>query len=236
MPDPSVPIQQQTPTTEAITSPEPPALPAEPTAIPAQPPAAPTTIEQPEMVAHDDWSAMAPLTERFIPQQPERITLHHEGVIFDGSRSAREYLQAIQRWVITSLGWPDIPYHFIIDLDGTIYEGRPLNMLGDTHTSYDLQNMVQVAVLGKYDAGEQVPEQQQLDAIVSIMSWIALEHSIPADAEHIKGHRDYIEWNEEKGMHIDPVTGENITCPGDTLYKHFPSIIHRVAERLSHVR
>ncbi|NJN66846.1 MAG: N-acetylmuramoyl-L-alanine amidase [Chloroflexaceae bacterium] len=172
----------------------------------------------------------------FVPQQPEHITLHHEGVIFDGSLPAPDYLRAIQHWVITSVGWPDIPYHFIIDLDGIIYEGRPLDARGDTHTSYDLQNMAQIAVLGKYDEGEQVPDERQIDAIIDIMTWLAFEYHIPPDAEHIKGHRDYIPVDSATGLHIDPMTGESITCPGDNLYVYLPSIINEVADRLASMR
>jgi hypothetical protein len=35
--------------------------------------------------------------------------------------------------------------------------------------------------------------------------------------DRIRGHRDFIPIND-KGEHIDPRTGEKITCPGDNLY------------------
>jgi hypothetical protein len=156
--------------------------------------------------------------EAFTPQIPQRITLHHEGVLLTGSISEPNYLaNTVQNWSINERGWPDIPYHFIIGLNGTIYEGRPIMARGDSNTTYDLDGHVHIAVLGKYDAGEQEPAEIQIDAIVRLMAWIAATYDI---APHtINGHRDFIPVNAY-GDHIDSGTGEIITCPGDNLYRY----------------
>lgn len=36
----------------------------------------------------------------------------------------------IRRWHVKGNGWSDIGYHFVIELDGTIKEGRPLDKIG----------------------------------------------------------------------------------------------------------
>lgn len=171
---------------------------------------------KPPIIAHADWGAMKPAGP-FVPQQPHRITLHHEGVPFDSSMSAPDYLRHVQDWCINHRKWPDIPYHFLIDLEGNIYEGRPLSARGDTNTSYDPQDHALVALLGKYDAGEQQPNQMQIDSIIALMAWIADTYEISPDLIH--GHRDFIPLND-KGEPIDPRTGEKITCPGDNLYRY----------------
>lgn len=168
------------------------------------------------MILHAEWGAAKPAYP-FKPQRPSRITLHHEGVYFDASMSAPEYLRHVQDWSIRHRRWPDIPYHFLIDLEGRIYEGRPLDARGDTNTSYDLQDHALVALLGKYDAGEQRPNRAQIDAVIALMAWIADIYQIPPDRIH--GHRDFIPVND-KGEHIDPQTHEKITCPGDNLYHY----------------
>jgi hypothetical protein len=221
--------------TQAMADATPEAMDALPDTATVQPDDSTTgTVSRPPIVSNAEWSGMTSNIP-FVPQQPELITLHHEGVIFDGSMPADEYLRSVQRWSITNRGWPDIPYHFMIDLEGVIYEGRPINARGSTNTGYDTQNMVQVAVLGKYDAGEQVPNQMQIEAIIDIMAWIAATYNIPPDAAHIKGHRDYIPFNESLGYHIDARTGEKITCPGDNLYVYLENgiILNGIAERLA---
>ena len=35
-------------------------------------------------------------------------------------------VDTIRRWHVTGNGWKDVGYHFIIKLDGTVEDGRPL--------------------------------------------------------------------------------------------------------------
>ncbi|WP_129633699.1 N-acetylmuramoyl-L-alanine amidase [Candidatus Oscillochloris fontis] len=185
--------------------------------IPADPtPTVHIPVPKPAIVSRAAWGA-AEAVGTFIPLDPREITLHHEGVLFDGTIPASQYIRQVQRWSIDNRKWPDIPYHFLIDLEGTIYEGRTLAAQGSSNTDYDLQGHIQVAVLGKYDAGEQEPNPTQITAIIELMAWIADTYHLAPDTIH--GHRDFIPLNA-RGEHIDPRTGSRITCPGDNLYRY----------------
>jgi hypothetical protein len=185
-----------------------------------------TPITAPSLIHHDAW-ARPVLTKEFKQHTLQLITLHHEGVYFDGKKeSARAYLRSVQRWGQNSRGWADIPYHFIIDLEGRIFEGRPLWAKGDTNTLYDLTGHALIAVLGDYNI--QMPNQQQLDIIIWVMAWIAQDYNIKV--ENIRGHKDYIPVNE-KGEHIDK--NVKITCPGDHLYTYLSSgYFHREVAKM----
>ncbi len=173
-------------------------------------------LAQPLIITQREWGGRQPV-RGFLPQQPRRITLHHEGVIFTGATPAPTYLRSLQAWSMDQRGWPDIPYHFLIDLEGHIYEGRPLNARGDSNTAYDLQDHVQIALLGKYDKGEQQPNEMQINAIIALIAWLVDQYNIPLNL--LRGHRDFIPLNA-KNEHIDVRTGERITCPGDNLYRY----------------
>jgi hypothetical protein len=201
---------------------------------PTAPPERPAELipaPRPAIITRAEWGAAKP-AYKYAPQRPSRITLHHEGVYFDGSIAAPDYLRHVQSWSIRYRRWADIPYHFLIDLEGQIYEGRPLDARGDTNTSYDLQDHALIAVLGKYDAGEQQPNHAQIDTVISLMAWIAGTYAISPD--RIYGHRQFIPLND-KGEHIDPRTGEKITCPGDNLFRYLAdqTIQHGVAHVLA---
>lgn len=190
-------------------------------------------VVKPPIITQREWGGLHP-TKGFLPQQPSRITLHHEGVIFDGSIPAPVYLQRVQTWSMSNRGWPDLPYHFLIDLEGLIYEGRPLTTRGDTNTAYNVQDHALVALLGKYDQGEQQPNQNQLTTIIALMAWIIDTYNISINT--IRGHRDFIPVNA-KGEHIDPKTHERITCPGDNLYRYLADgTIQRGIEHALHPR
>jgi hypothetical protein len=152
------------------------------------------------------------ITEGYVPHTIERITIHHDGAEFYGDAVARlKSLQSDAR----NRGWVDIPYHFLIDLEGNIYEGRPLQFVGDTATEYDPTGHALITVMGNYEVQE--INQAQLNAIVDLAAWLCYEYSIPP--ELIKGHRDYAA----------------TACPGKNLYRYLANgyIVNAVKERLN---
>ena len=151
------------------------------------------------------------ITEGYVPHTLDRITIHHDGAEFDGDAAAR--LQSLQNGS-RNRGWVDIPYHFLIDLEGNIYEGRPLGFVGDTATEYDPTGHALITVMGNYEV-QQINE-AQLAAIVDLASWLCYEYSIPP--QMIRGHKDYAA----------------TACPGKNLYRYLADgyIVSAVEERL----
>jgi non-ribosomal peptide synthetase component F len=135
-----------------------------------------------------DWDA-APPGDGMRRHAIERVTLHHTGPpAWHGSPAAPAYLRAIQAFHTgPERGWPDIAYHLLIDLDGVVWEGRPLAVAGDTATVYDPAGHALIAVLGDYD--EQTPNEAQRDAVTQAVAWLLDAHGLgPAS---VGGHRDY---------------------------------------------
>jgi N-acetyl-anhydromuramyl-L-alanine amidase AmpD len=151
------------------------------------------------------------ITEGYRPHTLERITLHHDGIAFYGG--AVERLKSLQASSIAR-GWVDIPYHFLIDLEGNIYEGRPLQYVGDTATEYDPTGHALITVMGNYEVQE--VNEAQLKAIVDLAAWLCYEYSIPPQL--IRGHRDYAA----------------TACPGANLYMYLANgyLVSAVEERL----
>jgi hypothetical protein len=152
------------------------------------------------------------ITEGYVPHTVDRITLHHDGAEFYGGAEAR--LRGLQSWSRRVRGWVDIPYHFMIDLEGNIYQARPLQYVGDTATEYDPTGHALITVMGNYEVQE--VNQAQLAAIVDLAAWICYEYDI--SPQLIKGHRDYAA----------------TSCPGTNLYLYLTNgyIASAVEERL----
>jgi hypothetical protein len=144
------------------------------------------------------------------------ITLHHQGEPFKPGTDPRQYLRNLQSWSRGTKHWADIPYHYIIDLDGVIYEGRNINFAGDTNTEYDPMGHALIEVVGNFEEVE--PNQKQLDAVVDLMAMLAAKYHVPV--ERIASHRDY--------------SGQTV-CPGKNLYQYVESGYFRekVAQRLA---
>jgi len=132
----------------------------------------------------------------------EKITIHHGGEQFPDDRDPVQYLRALQSWSRSDKGWIDIPYHFVIDLQGTVYEARPLQYPGDTNTSYDPTGHALIQVVGDYRDREL--SAAQLTAVIRLSAMLARLHEV--SVSDIRGHQDY-------------APGETV-CPGENIYRY----------------
>lgn len=77
----------------------------------------------------------------------KRIILHctatPEGKHFD--------VDTIRRWHVKDRGWRDIGYHYVIYIDGSVHEGRPLEQVG-AHTSGHNKDSIGIVYVGGCDA------------------------------------------------------------------------------------
>jgi hypothetical protein len=144
------------------------------------------------------------------------ITLHHQGEPYKPGTDPQQYLRNLQTWSRNTKHWLDIPYHYIIDLDGKIFEGRKIEYAGDTNTEYDPTGHALIEVVGNFEEVE--PNQQQLDAVVRLMAMLAKKYGVTLD--HIASHRDF---------------SKQTVCPGANLYRYVQEgyFRHKVALRLA---
>jgi hypothetical protein len=158
----------------------------------------------PPIVAVAAWGG-TPMTDvmkaKAIQHVPTRISLHHGGVAFLRDKDPQQYLRNLQSWSRATRMWADIPYHYLIDLDGKVYEGRDVNYAGDTNTAYDPTGHALIVVLGNFEEVE--PNAAQLDAVTATMIMLAQRFQIAPDK--IGGHKDF-------------ATGTS--CPGKSLYPY----------------
>jgi len=154
--------------------------------------------EKQRIIPVEEWGGVA--VQQEIPaQEIKNITLHHGGVEFTRNDDPEEYLRNLQWWSRTEKGWIDIPYHYLIDLDGRIYEGRDIRYAGDTNTEYDPTGHALICVFGNYEIIK--PNQKQLESIVWLMTKLCKDYRLSPNV--IASHLDY---------------AERTVCPGKNLY------------------
>lgn len=162
------------------------------------------------MIGRDGWQAANP-TGSYLAHEPDRITIHHTASLLSDNRSAPEHIRGHQRFHQRDRGWVDLAYHFIIDREGNVYEGRPVDVRGDTATTYDPTGHLLPCLEGDYD--RQDPTPAQIDALVNLVAWMTVTHRI--DPSRIGGHRD----------HADT------SCPGDRVYELLDEVRDAVSAR-----
>lgn len=153
-----------------------------------------------EVVPRAAWESVDP---PFVIDKHEirQITIHHGGETYREGRDTGEYLRSLQSWSRSDREWMDIPYHFVIDLEGGVYEARPIEYPGDTNTSYDPTGHALVVVVGNYE--ERELDEEQYSSLVSLTAFLAEKYDV--DADLIKAHKDFAE----------------TACPGENIYRLF---------------
>lgn len=134
-----------------------------------------------------------------IPHRISHVTLHHTGDAqpLRPGDDPMQRLRGLQAWGARDRNWWDVPYHFLMDLDGSIYEGRDYHYMGETNTTYDPGGHFLISIIGNY--GRQEPTQAQIEAIADLMAWALMEFDLAVD--RIGGHYNYA----------------NTSCPGQHL-------------------
>jgi serine-type D-Ala-D-Ala carboxypeptidase/endopeptidase (penicillin-binding protein 4) len=147
-----------------------------------------TVASLPRAVAASAVAGGAELRLR-VPHRITHVTLHHTGFpepLRPGEDPVLR-LRNLQSWGASDRLWWDVPYHFLIDLEGRVYEGRDWRYKGDTNTTYEPGGHFLISVLGNYEIQEPTPA--QVEAIADLMAWAAARFDVPLD--RIGGHYDY---------------------------------------------
>jgi hypothetical protein len=159
------------------------------------------------------WGADSP--RPYQQHNPLRITIHHEGTKLELKDDAAAKIKAIQKWGMgKDRNWTDIPYHFLIAPDGTIYEGRDPLTVGETATEYDPAGHLLITCLGNLEVQEVT--EAQLNSVIKAIAWACKKYNISPDT--IASHRDY---------------STQTTCPGKNLYQFLQNgYIHTEVKKL----
>ena len=96
--------------------------------------------------------------------------------------------EIIRDWHILDRGWSDIGYHYVIELDGTIEEGRPIERVG-AHAKGHNRGSVGICYVGGVDSqmnAKDTRTPQQKESLEMIIKDLICEHPIKT----IIGHCD----------------------------------------------
>lgn len=139
----------------------------------------------------------------------DTIAIHHT------ERPVNEDIKSLQSYFQNRRDYADIGYHFVIGVDGTVYEGRPINIKG-AHIASNNTGKIGIALMGNFHKGNffsnlrnyiqkaspTEPTGVQINSLEEMIKIIDLVYGVNA----VGGHRDFT------------LPGYESVCPGDLCY------------------
>lgn len=189
------PITTTTPASSATTSTT--RIPSTTTTMPQPAGTIATAVGVVQAICRSAWGERepsGPMTSHTI----DRMTVHHTASLLEGNQMAPALARVHENRHMVDQGWVDLAYHFLVDANGNVYEGRPVTAVGDTMTDYDPTGHFLVCAEG--DFNNQAIPAAQVSAVADVLAWGAVHFEV--DPSTIQGHRDWA----------------TTSCPGDNFY------------------
>jgi N-acetylmuramoyl-L-alanine amidase len=98
-------------------------------------------------------------------------------------------VEDIRRWHVQDRGWSDIGYHYVIELDGTVRTGRPLDRMG-AHVAGHNRDTVGVCYIGGLD-GAMRPKDTRTEAQKAALYQLTAELIGRFPGATVHGHNEY---------------------------------------------
>lgn len=138
-----------------------------------------TLTTRPVLIGRVDWSGRVEAAHP-TRSDPRGIVIHQ----IDAASSPGtivDLLRALLAYQTTVLGWEDMPYHYLIDGEGNLYEGR----LGGPSAAVDRlaggDTAIHVAVIAPRDTA---PSETAQGVLINLLAWLGQAYGIAPAGQH----------------------------------------------------
>ena len=170
-------------------------------------------VDKPKVISRKEWGAKEPKYGYSNHPYFDKMTLHHAaGWAAKSLNEGKAAVRSIQDFHQDGRGWSDIGYHFLVDMAGNIYQGRPETVLG-AHVGGANTGNIGVCLLGCYHPPEtSIPCYDEVaygseKSLIHLYAWISETYGVKPTV--LKGHRDYF---------------GTTSCPGDNAWATIPDL------------
>ena len=163
------------------------------------------------VISRERWGARA--SQCSSPEDDwYRMAIHHTAGPQTANGSVDEQLRGTQAYAMDSGGYCDIPYQMLVGYDGTLYEGRALDLASGATGGGNNPGNLAVCFIGCYHepdsacvggVGHDPTAEMMLRGQLLVQTLVRL-HDISTAEDNIRGHRDW--------------PGNSTACPGSLLH------------------
>ena len=99
-------------------------------------------------------------------------------------------VDTIRRWHVDGRGWSDIGYHYVIYLDGSVHDGRPIERSG-AHTIGQNRNSIGICYIGGVKKDGKTPKDTRTEEQKLALEQLLLDLKCEYPDATVHGHRDF---------------------------------------------
>jgi N-acetylmuramoyl-L-alanine amidase len=173
------------------------------------------------VIRRNEWSAAAPLSAARLEPGPYHPTLNRNGWrVYDTPLTSTLHTLAVHHSALPAgdgpakiqalhqgtRGFADIGYHFVIDAEGHLFEGRALNVRG-AHVGGHNTGAIGACLQGNFETSQPTAAQ------VSMLETLAIALRASYSISRLAGHRDFPD--------------NRTVCPGAALWPQLPALAGR---------
>ena len=115
-----------------------------------------------------------------------RIMLHCSATV-----EGKDYsVDTIRKWHVEGRGWSDIGYHYVIHLDGSVSQGRPLDRSG-AHTKGHNKDSVGICYIGGLDEDKNPKDTMNPEQNAAFRMLVQSIRILFGDDITIHGHNEF---------------------------------------------
>ena len=146
------------------------------------------TVRPPIALPRWVWDLSGPIIDGGTSQRVRGIVIHHDGIRHSTDKSGAAKADALRRSLLRDYGWTELPYHYLIDVDGQVLEGAAESAATLTRTWHDPSDLLHVALLGNYSVDH--PTESQMDSLLRLVAVKAREYDLPMS--HVRLHGELV--------------------------------------------
>ncbi|NOS68133.1 MAG: hypothetical protein HOO67_07300 [Candidatus Peribacteraceae bacterium] len=149
------------------------------------------------------------------------LVVHHTAIAVAGDkRSGLEKMRALYQYHAQNRGWGDIGYHYVIDDQGQIYEGRAGgDFVVGGHVYCNNVGTVGISLMGNFD--KEQPTQDQAKSLQWLLQLLAQKYNINTSRDAVF-----------HGKTLSPIVGHrqlvSTDCPGTAMWSAMDQVRNHV--------
>ncbi len=185
--------------------------------------------QQPTRSITDTWNPALPIAR--INRVPPRGVIVHQIDAATDRNDVLPFLRALTAYQVQVLGWDDLAYHYIIDDEGTMYEGRSGGPTAAVSRLSGGGDAIHVALIHPLVSA---PTESAQASLVSLLAWAGQAFAIPPTGEHpvLSGEERVIRRNIVGHGEVVPEAPD----PGEPLRELLPTLRERANQSMVRAR